>query len=180
MAAALCGCAIVGSSFAAEPAKSTDSAQKQQAAQSQKTQDAAKADQSAQKPKQKLVTAKTFRSSHLTGMTVRNAQGEALGKVDDLVINVETGKIDYAALSHGGVLGIGDKLFAVPWNELQMAFGQDENYFVLNMSKEKLEAAPGFNKDAWPNFADANWSQKIDQYYRKATTEKTTTTERTR
>lgn len=116
----------------------------------------------------KILVAKTFRASKLTGLNVRNTQGEKLGTVHDLVVSIDTGKIAYVAMSHGGVLGIGDKLFAVPYSELKFDHGKDEMFFVLNMSKEKLEAAPGFNQSDWPNFADPAWSEKVDSYYRRA------------
>lgn len=116
----------------------------------------------------KILVAKTFRASKLSGLNVRNTQGEKLGVVHDLVINLDTGKLAYIALSHGGVLGIGDKLFAVPYAELKFDHGKDEMFFVLDMAKEKLEAAPGFNQSDWPNFADPKWSEKVDNYYRRA------------
>lgn len=116
----------------------------------------------------KILVAKTFRASKLTGLNVRNTQGEKLGVVHDLVVNIDTGKLAYVAMSHGGVLGIGDKLFAVPYAELKFDHGKDEMFFVLDMAKEKLEAAPGFNQNDWPNFADPSWSEKVDSYYRRA------------
>lgn len=116
----------------------------------------------------KILVAKTFRASKLTGLNVRNTQGEKLGVVHDLVVNIDTGKLAYVAMSHGGVLGIGDKLFAVPYAELKFDHGKDEMFFVLDMAKEKLEAAPGFNQSDWPNFADPTWSEKVDSYYRRA------------
>jgi sporulation protein YlmC with PRC-barrel domain len=115
----------------------------------------------------KILAAKTFRTSKLVGMNVRNMQGETLGTIDDFVVDVRTGKVQYAAMSVGGVLGVGAKLLAVPFSELKFDHGQDEMYFVLNMAKDKIAAAPGFNQDDWPDFADPDWSQKIDAHYRK-------------
>lgn len=103
-------------------------------------------------------------SSSITGNNVRNAQGEDLGKVEDLMVNTQTGQVDYAVLSFGGFLGIGDKLFAVPMQAMQV---DTENHeFVLNESKERLENAPGFDKDNWPNTADEAWNQTVRTYYR--------------
>jgi len=136
------------------------------------------------RPSDKVLVAKTFRVSKLTGLNVRNREGEKLGTVNDLVANVETGKIEYVAISVGGILGVGDKLFAVPFDLLKFDHGQDEMFFVLDMSKDKLMAAPGFNKSDWPDFADPHWSEKIDSYFRHAATAKqsttTTTTTRTK
>ena len=79
--------------------------------------------------------------------------------------------------SVGGVLGIGDKLFAIPFRELKFTHGKEEMYFVLDISKEKLDQAPGFDKSQWPDFADPQWRDKIDRYYQKSTTERTTRTD---
>jgi sporulation protein YlmC with PRC-barrel domain len=106
-----------------------------------------------------------FRSSQLVGMPVQNAAGEDLGKLEDLVLDLNTGRVRYAALSFGGFLGVGDKLFAVPWGALRLKTVDGDTAFVLDVPKERLESAPGFNKDQWPDFADPNWSREIDQYY---------------
>lgn len=114
---------------------------------------------------EKVMAAMSFPASKLSGLTVKNMQDEKLGKVEDFVINLEDGKIAYVALSFGGVLGIGDKLFAVPFRELKFNHGRDEMYFVLNIDKDKLKAAPGFDKSHWPDTADPKWRSEIDSYY---------------
>jgi sporulation protein YlmC with PRC-barrel domain len=119
---------------------------------------------------QKILAAKTFRASKLTGMNVRNMQGEELGTINDFVIDVQTGKVQYAAMSVGGLLGVGDKLFAVPFAQLKFDHGQDEMFFVLDMSKEKIAAAPGFNQNDWPDFADPSWAAKVEKHYRSVET----------
>jgi sporulation protein YlmC with PRC-barrel domain len=124
-----------------------------------------------EKPAAKILVAKTFQASKLIGLNVRNKEGEKLGTVNDLVLNIETGKIAYVALSVGGVLGVGDKLFAVPYNQMAFDHGKDEQFFVLDMAKERLDAAPGFNQSDWPKFADPNWTDKIDTYYTRERTE---------
>src|SRR5579872_4633158 len=95
----------------------------------------------------------------LEGDTVRNAQGEDLGKVDEIMIDIPSGKVAYAVLSFGGVLGIGNKLFAVPWSALTV--DEDEKCFILDVDKRTLEAAPGFEKDNWPDMADTAWGSRI-------------------
>jgi sporulation protein YlmC with PRC-barrel domain len=124
----------------------------------------------------KVVAATSFPTSKLKGLNVKNTKGENIGSIDDLVIGLADGKVNYAAMSVGGVLGIGDKLFAVPFRELKFNHGKDEMHFVLDISKEKLEQAPGFNKDNWPDFADPQWRDQVDKYYHKSTTERTTRT----
>jgi len=108
---------------------------------------------------------KGFRASHLIGMSVKNDKGEEIGTVKDLVLNVENGKVAYAALSFGGFLGFGDKLFAVPWQELRFKFDENETHLVADLSPEKLKNAPGFNKDNWPDVTKEGWSALVDQYY---------------
>lgn len=101
--------------------------------------------------------------STLTGDGVRNNAGEDLGKIHDFMIDLHSGRIAYAVLSFGGVLGIGDKLFAIPWHLLKVS--EDEHMFILDVSREKLENAPGFDQDNWPDMADPQWSANIDTYY---------------
>jgi sporulation protein YlmC with PRC-barrel domain len=112
------------------------------------------------------------RLKDLTGLSVYNDNDESLGKIEDLVIDPAAGTIRYAVLSFGGILGIGDKYFAVPWRSLSfIPKGQTtagtlkEDHCVLDVSKEALKSAPGFDKQNWPNLADRNWRASIDQYY---------------
>lgn len=99
----------------------------------------------------------------LTGDVVVNRQKEDLGKIEHLMIDVEKGRVAYAVLSFGGFLGMGDKLFAIPWNALAVDTG--EKQFVLDVDKKLLEHAPGFDKDHWPNMADRKWGAEVSTYY---------------
>ena len=111
-----------------------------------------------------------FRVSTLEGMPVRNAAGEDLGKIKDMVIDIRTGKVAYVALDFGGFLGIGDKLFAIPWTALKYQPKPDDDHLVLNVSKERLKQAPGFDKSHWPNMADPRWIHDVDTYYQSTST----------
>jgi sporulation protein YlmC with PRC-barrel domain len=102
-------------------------------------------------------------STTLRGDEVVDTFGESLGKIEDFMIELQSGKVGYAVLSFGGVLGIGDKLFAVPWSALRV--DTNEKRFVLDASKEKLERAPGFDKKHWPDFADPGWASAVERYY---------------
>ena len=102
-------------------------------------------------------------ASTLAGDSVRNAAGEDLGKLDELMIDIPSGRVAYAVLSFGGVLRMGNKLFAVPWSALKV--DEDEKCFLLNVDKKKLENAPGFDKDNWPNMADTTWGSEVSGYY---------------
>ncbi|MES2207209.1 MAG: PRC-barrel domain-containing protein [Pseudomonadota bacterium] len=99
----------------------------------------------------------------LIGDDVYNQYEEDLGDIKEIMIDVRTGRISYAVLSFGGFLGLGEKLFAVPWNALKLDY--ENKRFVLNIEKERLENAPGFDKDNWPNMADKTWENEIHNYY---------------
>lgn len=101
--------------------------------------------------------------STLTGDPVYNSAGEKLGSLEDIVIDVNSGRIAYAVLSFGGILGIGDKLFAIPWNALQI--DADNRRLLFDVPKEKLELAPGFDKNNWPDMADERWGADIYGFY---------------
>jgi hypothetical protein len=72
--------------------------------------------------------------------------------------------VAYAVMSFGGFLGMGDKLFAVPWAALKL--NPDTQRFVLDVERERLERAPGFDKSKWPMMADLTWAAEIHSYYR--------------
>jgi sporulation protein YlmC with PRC-barrel domain len=99
----------------------------------------------------------------LEGNEVINQAGENLGKIETFMIDPEEGRVAYAVLSFGGFLGMGNKLFAVPMQALMPV--PEQHKFVLNESKERLENAPGFDKDHWPDMADPAWGTGIYDYY---------------
>lgn len=103
-------------------------------------------------------------ASSITGDDVKNSAGEDLGKIEDLMIDLTSGKVSYVVLSFGGFLKMGDKLFAVPLEALKV--NTADHCFVLNETKERLEKAPGFDKDEWPDFADTKWQNEVRGYYR--------------
>jgi sporulation protein YlmC with PRC-barrel domain len=85
-------------------------------------------------------------ASKLIGTNVKNAQGENLGKIDELVIDPKDARIKAAVIAVGGVLGIGAKTVAVPWNKVTMGSGPDRDVVVVAMEKEELEQAPNWQK----------------------------------
>jgi sporulation protein YlmC with PRC-barrel domain len=101
------------------------------------------------------VPAGVFRASALESIPFRNAKGEHLGKLEDLVVNKD-GKIVYGVLSYGGVAGVGDKLFAVPPSQLalgDMPGNTSKKQFTVNVDKSQLETTPGFNEKDLPTAA---------------------------
>ena len=111
-------------------------------------------------------TASQFlRVSTMEGLRVRNEAGENLGKIKDVVVDLKTGTIRYLALDFGGFLGIGDKYFAVPWSMFKYQREGVDEQLILNVSRERLRDAPGFDKNHWPNMADPTWSTDIDAFF---------------
>ncbi len=95
---------------------------------------------------------RVHKASTFIGSRVENTKGESLGTISDLVLDPEAGRIKYAALSYGGVLGLGGKLFAVSWDALTLQ--PDGKTFLLNVDQEILETTPGFDKTSWPQRPD--------------------------
>jgi sporulation protein YlmC with PRC-barrel domain len=109
------------------------------------------------------------RGSKLIGTEVKNAEGENLGEIKDLIVDVGDSRVRYAVLSFGGIAGIGDKLFAYPISAFKPS--SDGDKLVLNVSKDRLKNAPGFDKDKWPDWTDNRYRGDVDKYF-KATTAK--------
>ncbi|MEZ5351863.1 MAG: PRC-barrel domain-containing protein [Bryobacteraceae bacterium] len=99
----------------------------------------------------------------LAGDPVVNRKGEDLGKIEEIMVDLASGRVAYAVLSFGGFLGMGDKLFAIPWQSLQI--DTVSKRAILDLSKERLESAPGFDKDNWPNMADRIWGESVYTHY---------------
>ena len=106
---------------------------------------------------------RTLGATSLIHDKVVNLAGQDIGRIEELMIDVTTGRVAYAVLSFGGILGLGDKLFAVPWDALTL--DEQEKQFLLNVDKETLDRAPGFDKDNWPDMADPSWSSQIHDFY---------------
>jgi sporulation protein YlmC with PRC-barrel domain len=116
----------------------------------------------------KIEIKKSYRCSNLVGMPVKNARGEDVGKIEEVVIDLDRNRLMYAALSFGGFLGVGSKVFAIPWDAMSLKFDERSTYFLLDVDPEKLKAAPGFARENWPDMSDPNWAKDIDAFYREA------------
>jgi sporulation protein YlmC with PRC-barrel domain len=102
---------------------------------------------------------KVLTASILKGDKVTNTKGEDLGTVEEIMLDLEHGRVAYVVLSFGRVNWMpNDKLFAVPWDALSISF--HDKKFILNVSKETLKSAPGFNRNKWPEVADFSWLAK--------------------
>ena len=104
----------------------------------------------------------TRRVSKVIGQNVKSPDGKSLGEVKDLVVDPR-GRIAYAVLSYGGFMGLGNKLFAIPWSAF--VWNRDKEYYVLSVDKETLKRAPGFDKQRWPDMANSKWHEEVYKYY---------------
>lgn len=102
-------------------------------------------------------------ASTLEGDRVTNMDGEDLGTIEEIMLDINSGKVAYAVLSFGGFLGLGDKLFAVPWEALTV--DTENESFILSVNKDQLESAPGFDKNDWPDMTDPAFHQNIYSHY---------------
>ncbi len=99
----------------------------------------------------------------LIGNDVYSENDEDLGDIKEIMLDTQSGKVCYAVLSYGGFLGMGEKLFAVPWEALKL--DAENKRYILNVDSSKLDSAPGFDKDNWPNMADETWASGVHSFY---------------
>ena len=91
---------------------------------------------------------KYLTATSIIGDKVHNAAGEHTGKIEDIMIDITTGKIEYVVIAFGGFLTIGEKYFAIPFRLLQV--DPANKAFIFDQPKEVLEKAPGFDMNHWP------------------------------
>lgn len=108
---------------------------------------------------------KLLSASSINGTNVKNPVGEDIGKLKDLMIEWNTGNVAYAVMSFGGFLGMGEKLFAIPLESFTFKDTLGDEHAVLNVKKEQLENAPGFDKDNWPNQPDYQFIDLVHTFY---------------
>lgn len=101
--------------------------------------------------------------SKLTTYDITNTAGEDLGQVENFVIDLVDGRITFAVAAFGGILGITDKWFAIPWVLLKLSL--DQKRFIMEIPREILENAPGTDKDKWPEEIDLSWLEEVYKFY---------------
>lgn len=104
-----------------------------------------------------------YRGSKIIGSNVRDPKDKKIGQIKDVILGSQRGDIAYAVVSFGGVMGVGKKYHAIPWQAL--APSDDGKYYVLHADKETISQAPGFDKARWPDMADRQWSAEVDRYW---------------
>jgi sporulation protein YlmC with PRC-barrel domain len=105
-------------------------------------------------------------ASTLDGNKVMSSDGEHVGKISAIMLDVRGGRIAYAVLSSGGFLGMGDSLHAIPWSALTL--DTDDKCFLLDASAERIRTAPSFDKDNWPSMADMQWGRSVHAHYNRS------------
>ena len=95
----------------------------------------------------------------IKGSNVINVNKEHLGKIEEVMIDANMGRIAYAVLSFGGFLGIGNKLFPIPWEALE----PNRYDYILKIDKSVLEKAEGFDKEEWSLTRDE--LDKVSTYF---------------
>ncbi len=99
----------------------------------------------------------------LVGNAVYNRESQDLGEIKEIMLDMRSGRVSYAVLSFGSFMGIGGKLFAVPWEALKLDTANKR--FVLDVNKDRLQSAPGFDTSRWPDMADESWEKDIHAWY---------------
>lgn len=109
------------------------------------------------------------KSSQLIGLSITNSQDESLGEIHDIVLDSTNRNIAYAVVGFGGVLGMGEKYFAMPWRliEVTQRGAEQTPRATLGLDRETLKAAPGFDKKQWPDMANSAWAKQVDDYYQQ-------------
>jgi sporulation protein YlmC with PRC-barrel domain len=106
------------------------------------------------------------KASSVIGTNVVNRNGDSLGDIKEVVIDPRTGRVAYNVVSFGGFLSVGEKLFAIPFSALE--YNVSKNEYVLDVPKERLEAAPGFDSDHWPSMTDEKWNRDVYSFYKRS------------
>lgn len=102
-------------------------------------------------------------ASTLKGDPVVNLKDETLGHLEEIMLDVKSGRIAYAVMASGGFLGLGERLFAIPWSA--MVADTERQCLVMDASKERFEKAPGFDKQHWPLTNEHGWQVEVHDYY---------------
>jgi len=111
----------------------------------------------------KFLSSRFLSASTLIGADIRNPQDESLGDLKDVMIDTASGKRAYGVLTFGGLLGFGNKLFAVPWNAFRV--DSEKERLVLDVPRERFRDAPGFDADHWPDLADPSVADEFDRHF---------------
>jgi hypothetical protein len=108
-------------------------------------------------------TSRLISSEKVAGSNVENTRGDSLGHIEEIMIDKISGKVAYAVLKYGSFLGMGGKLFALPWDILKYDTRQDA--YVVGIPEEQLKNAPSFDAGSTPNWGDPAYNKQLHDYY---------------
>src|SRR3982751_6105444 len=97
-------------------------------------------------------THRLIASNKVEGTAVYNRQGEKLGSVYNFMVDKRSGKVEYAVMSFGGFLGMGDSYHPLPWNVL--TYDTRQGGYVVDLDRGRLEGAPSYTSSSLPNWSD--------------------------
>lgn len=104
-----------------------------------------------------------YRSSKIIGTAVRDMHDRKIGEIKDLLLDSRRGAVAFAIVNFGGVLGVGSKYHAIPWQILRPS--DDGRYYVLQADRETISLAPSFDRGNWPDLSDERWSADVERYW---------------
>lgn len=110
-----------------------------------------------------MFSSSPVKASSIIGTKVVNPKNDNLGDIKEVVIDPRSGRVAYVVVSFGGFLGLGEKLFAIPFSAFE--FNVTKNEYVLDVPKERLENAPGFDPGSWPKMSEEKWNRDVYKYY---------------
>ncbi|MDD2859987.1 MAG: PRC-barrel domain-containing protein [Acidiphilium sp.] len=102
-------------------------------------------------------------ASKVNGTSVRNPAGESLGSIYDLMIDKRSGHVEYAIMSFGGFLGMGESYHPLPWHVLK--YDPANGSYIVELSKESLQGGPSYTSSASPDWSTGTYGRDIDTYY---------------
>jgi sporulation protein YlmC with PRC-barrel domain len=102
-------------------------------------------------------------ASKVNGTNVYNQQGDSLGTIYDVMINKQSGRVEYAIMSFGGFLGMGEHYHPLPWNLLQ--YDERQGGYIVDLDQDRLQGAPAFATSATPDWSGGAYSRQVDDYY---------------
>ena len=108
-------------------------------------------------------TSRLISSEKVTGTSVENTKGDSLGHIEEIMIDKISGQVAYAVLNYGSFLGMGGKLFALPWDILK--YDTRRNAYVVGIPEERLKSAPNFDAGTEPNWGDPQYAKELHDYY---------------
>jgi sporulation protein YlmC with PRC-barrel domain len=108
-------------------------------------------------------TSRLISSEKVTGSDVENTRGDSLGHIEEIMIDKISGRVGYAVLKYGSFLGMGGKLFALPWDQLK--FDTNRNAYIVAIPEERLKGGPSFDSGTEPNWGDAKYAKEVHDYY---------------